>query len=132
MRNRKLTCPECGKPFSFHFMKNRFSSKTKCPSCQEQLYIENKMFPYVLIAIVIFLFSDTIFAFAEQMKMSSFITNILAFVSLLIICILLIIVFRTLLGDSFLYSVRSHREFKDDKERIEKMKKQVKRKQEKK
>lgn len=90
--------------------------------------MENKIVPYILIAAVIFVFSDSIFALAEQMKLSSFFTYVLVFVSLLVICMLLIFLLRVLFGDSFLYSVHSHREFYADKERIEKMKKEVKNK----
>lgn len=128
MRKRNLTCPECGKSFSFHFMKNHFSSRVNCPSCKEQLYVENRIVPYILIAAVIFVFSDYILAIVKEMNLSSFVTYSLVFISLLAICMLLIVVLKVLFGESFLYTVRSHHELYADKERIEKMKKEVKNK----
>lgn len=128
MRKNKLACPECGEEFDFHFMKNGWSGKVTCKKCQEELHVENKMFPYFLIAGVIFLFSDYILAFVAQLGLATWMSYVIEFVILLVICIGMITVLRSLFGVSFLYNVHSRNEFRQEKERVDKMKQEMKKK----
>lgn len=128
MKKHKLTCPECGEEFHFRFIKNGYSGKITCAKCKEQLHVENKVIPYIVIAGMMFLCSDYAFAFVLQFHLPLWLTYMIVIAILLLICIVVILILRLVFGDAFLFSVHSRKEFDMEKERIDKMKQELKKK----
>lgn len=127
----KLQCPECGETFRFSFIKNAFSSRIVCPKCGKKLFVENKTFPYILIAAILFLAVDYVFPFVEGFGLSQAFTNILVFLVLAAMCYLLIIVCKYVIGAGFLYNVRCEKYYEQQKQDAERMKQQVSKKRKK-
>lgn len=122
---KELICPNCGKEISFHYMKNKFSPRIECVHCKESLYVENKVFPYILIAIVLLFVTDTIFVYFDQINIQGFLRYLIIFIVLSTVCVCLTLLLRFVFGAGFLYKVRSRTQELEEQERIEKMRKEL-------
>lgn len=122
---KKLFCPKCGEEISFHYMKNKFSPRVTCAHCKESLYVENKMFPYIIIAIMLLFVTDTIFVYFDQINLQGFLRYLIVFIVLSVVCIFMTLLIRTVFGAGFLYKVRSRTQELEEQQRIEKMREEL-------
>lgn len=125
---KKLTCPFCHEEFNFGFRKNAFSNKLTCPHCGKQLYVENKTFPYLIMAFVLYLCSYDMLNLIKSFGFSNFFTYALEFLFLMVVYFLLFTLTKFIFGPKLLYRVKDGEEMIRQRASVDEMRKEMKKK----